>query len=448
MFIDLHIHSTESDGTDSPEAIVEKIPNEAGIKIFALTDHDTVSGIEKIGKVLPSDIFFINGVEFSCKISDGDKCHILAYFYDSSNEKFQEILQKGNELRRKQFDIRLKYLSEKYGITFSESDIAEMCKATIVGKPHIVNFVSTKFGLDKDTLYKDLGKCYVGDARQDAATVIKAIKEAGGVAVWAHPLGGEGEPLLSDTEFETRLNKLVNIGIQGLECYYSLYTDEQEDFLAKNAQKNNLLISGGSDYHGTNKNIQLCELGKEYSSRFADSSKIIWRLTILQKIFEKHKNPRIRKAFEIAKKAHDGQVDKAGVDYIYHPMTVAFQCVGDDSAIIVALLHDVVEDTNYTLDDLQKQIPLNAEELEALKLLTHDKSVPYTDYIENIKTSDLARKVKLCDLHHNMDYSRFFKDVKQWENSQKFTEAIESLPENIITSLSKYGDAYYQLSMK
>lgn len=196
MFVDLHIHSTASDGTDTPEEIVEKVSKHSGIKIFALTDHDTIAGIEKLPATFSDTTFFINGVEFSCKISDNTKCHILAYFFDSSNEEFQQVLQKGNELRKKQLEIRLNYLSTKYGITFSESDIAEICKATIVGKPHIVNFVAQKFGLDKETLYKDLRKCYVGDARQDAATVIKAIKESDGISVWAHPLGGEGEPLL------------------------------------------------------------------------------------------------------------------------------------------------------------------------------------------------------------------------------------------------------------
>ena len=191
MFIDLHIHSTASDGTDSPEEIVEKIGRHSGVKIFALTDHDTIAGIEKLPATFPDKAFFINGVEFSCKIADGAKCHILAYFFDTANGAFQQLLSKGNELRKVQLDLRLKYLSKKYNITFSESDIAEMCKSTVVGKPHIVNFVSDKFGLDKESLYKDLRKCYVGDARQDAATVINAIKESGGISVWAHPLGGE-----------------------------------------------------------------------------------------------------------------------------------------------------------------------------------------------------------------------------------------------------------------
>jgi hypothetical protein len=217
-------------------------------------------------------------VEFSCKIANGAKCHILAYFFDAANEAFQQLLSKGNELRKVQLDRRLKYLSKKYNIAFSESDVAEIGQSTVVGKPHIVNFVAQKFGLDKESLYKDLRECYVGDARQDAATVIKAIKESGGISVWAHPLGGEGETLLSNKEFKSRLHELCNLGIQGLECFYSRYTNKQENFLVQFARENNLLISGGSDYHGANKTIALGELG-------AESPDIkIHQLTILQKL--------------------------------------------------------------------------------------------------------------------------------------------------------------------
>ena len=280
MFIDLHIHSTASDGTDSPEEIVEKISRHSRVKIFSLTDHDTIAGIEKLPATFPDKTFFINGVEFSCKIADGAKCHILAYFFDAANEAFQQLLSKGNELRKVQLDLRLKYLSKKYNITFSESDVAEICRSTVVGKPHIVNFVAQKFGLDKERLYKDLKKCYVGDARQDAATVIKVIKKSRGISVWAHPLGGEGELLLSNEKFKVRLKELCDLGIQGLECYYSRYTNEQENFLAQSARENNLLISGGSDYHGLNKTIALGELGaKAPDIKFH-------QLTILQKLVE------------------------------------------------------------------------------------------------------------------------------------------------------------------
>jgi len=424
MFIDLHIHSTASDGTDTPVEIAEKISRKDGVKIFALTDHDTIAGIEKLPAEIYDKTFFIDGVEFSCKTTDGIKCHIPAYFYDSNNDEFQKLLRKGSELRKIKFEKRLKYLGDKYNIIFTESDIAEICKSNTVGKPHIVNFVAQKFNLDKDTLYKDLRKCHVGDARQDAASVIKAVKDSGGVAVWAHPLGGEGEPILSKTEFTSRLQALCNLGIQGLECYYSRYTNEQEKFLAESAREKNLLISGGSDYHGLNKNISLGELGTEKPEIK------LHQLTILKKIFEKHKNPRIRQVFQLAKTAHHGQFDKAGVEYIYHPMTVALQCGGNISAMIVALLHDVAEDTDLTIDDLQERISLTDEEIQALKLLTHDEKIFYFDYIQRIKFNELAKPVKISDLNHNSDLSRIPQDIrteKDFKRVEKYSQALKIL---------------------
>lgn len=146
------------------------------------------------------------------------------------------------------------------------------------------------------------------------------------------------------------------------------------------------------------------------------------------KNFTEHQDARVRKAFEVAKQAHAGQVDKSGVDYINHPMTVASN-VGDDvSAIIVALLHDVAEDTAKTLNDLRTEIPLTAEELQALKLLTHDDSTPYLEYVERISANELAAKVKAADLNHNSDLSRLKNPAaKDLERVKKYRLALEIL---------------------
>lgn len=158
-----------------------------------------------------------------------------------------------------------------------------------------------------------------------------------------------------------------------------------------------------------------------------------------KKFFVNHTESRIRKAFEIAEKAHSGQIDKAGENYIYHPMTVASYCGEDISAIIVALLHDVAEDTDLTLDYLQKNVPLTDDESQALEILTHDKNIPYSEYIKAIKKNSLARKVKLCDLEHNLDFSRLCKDC---ENLEDF---IENLPEKDKHRIKKYTDAKIEL---
>lgn len=136
---------------------------------------------------------------------------------------------------------------------------------------------------------------------------------------------------------------------------------------------------------------------------------------------------RIEKARELASKAHEGQLDKAGDPYINHPLAVASNVGEDESAIIVALLHDTIEDTALTFDDVKDF--LTSEELTALKLLTHDRSVPYTDYIRAIKGNKLARRVKIVDLKHNMDLSRLPKitDADRERVEKKYNPALKFL---------------------
>ena len=136
----------------------------------------------------------------------------------------------------------------------------------------------------------------------------------------------------------------------------------------------------------------------------------------------------IKKALIIAYEAHKDQVDKSGVPYIFHPYHVAGQLTGE-TAICAALLHDVVEDTDVTFDDLAARgVPF--EIIEITRLLTHDKKVPYMAYIEKIKQSgnEVAIAVKLADLAHNLDTTRFgFTDEKATSLSNRYSAAIECL---------------------
>ena len=144
--------------------------------------------------------------------------------------------------------------------------------------------------------------------------------------------------------------------------------------------------------------------------------------------FANHSDERIRQAFATASMAHGGQVDKAGVEYINHPLTVATNVGENVSAIIVALLHDVAEDTPLTLDELRKKIPLTADEFDALKLLTHDENTPYLDYVAQIKLNELARRVKVADLRHNSDLSRIKNpSPKDFARVEKYSAALKIL---------------------
>ena len=130
-----------------------------------------------------------------------------------------------------------------------------------------------------------------------------------------------------------------------------------------------------------------------------------------------------KKALKLSFEAHKNQVDKSGIPYVYHPFHLAEQ-MGTEETVIVALLHDVVEDTDYTLDDISAMGFPNSV-VEALALMTHDKSVPYMDYVEKIKENPIAKAVKLADLRHNSDLSRLDTvDEKALKRAKKYADAI------------------------
>ena len=118
------------------------------------------------------------------------------------------------------------------------------------------------------------------------------------------------------------------------------------------------------------------------------------------------------RAMCIAYEAHEGQRDQSGVPYIFHPMHVAERVGDDEYAICVALLHDVVEDTDWTLERLSELFPDAV--VQAVALLTHDPDVPYRAYLEPIRKNPLARRVKLADLEHNSDFTRLCSASRRW----------------------------------
>lgn len=131
------------------------------------------------------------------------------------------------------------------------------------------------------------------------------------------------------------------------------------------------------------------------------------------------------KAMKIAYEAHHGQIDKSGVPYIFHPIHLAEQMETEEECI-VALLHDVVEDTDITFEQLEKEFSPTV--IEALKLLTHDDSVEYMEYVSNLKHNPIARTVKLADLTHNYDITRLKKITKKdMKRREKYAAAIQLL---------------------
>jgi len=137
--------------------------------------------------------------------------------------------------------------------------------------------------------------------------------------------------------------------------------------------------------------------------------------------------PIVNAALRFAFKAHEGQLDRSGIPYVNHPLHLAEQMDTEDETV-VALLHDVIEDTDYTADDL-RALGISEAAMEAILLLTHDDAVPYLDYVRNLKDNPLARKVKIADLHHNAQLSRLDevrpRDLERLEKYQAAREILE-----------------------
>ena len=276
MKADLHVHSNNSDGSDTVQELLINLKI-SGVDIFALTDHDTVEGCKEMEKLAPKDITFIKGVELTCLCGD-IKCHILGYGVDINNPDLLALIEKGKLLRRQKLETRIQYLKDVFNIELTEDEKNWLYSRKSVVKTHLANILVNR-GLAGDNvsaMKKYLDNIKTGNTRFDGKEAIETIKKAGGIVVWAHPIGGEGEKHLTLKEFLPKLEKMKTFGIQGLECYYSRYDFDEIEFLIKCAENNNLLITGGSDYHGTNKNIPILRLNT--SNTPIDSSK----LTILK----------------------------------------------------------------------------------------------------------------------------------------------------------------------
>ncbi len=268
--IDLHMHTTVSDGTDTPPEILSRV-KEAGIGLFAVTDHDAVKACGEIrGLLTENDPLFLSGIEFSCKDEEG-KYHILGYGYDPEAEALLSVVEKGHGFRMQKTEARLEFLKSEFGFVFPQEEIENLLAMDNPGKPHIGNLL-VKYGYvaTKDEAIRD----YINKRRFRGVYVrpeeaIAGILAAGGIPVLAHPAYGSGDELILGKEMETRLKKLLGYGLQGVEAYYSGFTPKLIAEQLAFASKYNLYVTAGSDYHGTNK---LIALGDHNLGRVSDGA--------------------------------------------------------------------------------------------------------------------------------------------------------------------------------
>lgn len=264
MLIDLHTHSTSSDGTDSPTELVNKAISKK-IDVLALTDHDTTRGWDEASHSLLSQLSqtsmqLVQGAEISCQDAEGISIHMLGYMFDTEFQPLLEVLERTRENRVSRMERIIARLNEA-GIEISLEDVHAQRKGdATLGRPHLADaLVARGHVASRDEAFAALlhnkSKFYINHYSPSPTEVIRLIKSAGGVAVIAHPLASQrGRTIKIDL-----MEQLVEAGLDGIEIYHRDHSDDEKVQLLQIAKKNDLIVTGSSDYHGTGKQNQLAE---------------------------------------------------------------------------------------------------------------------------------------------------------------------------------------------
>lgn len=247
VILDLHIHSTASDGTYSPEKIVQEAAKK-GIGLISLTDHDDIKNVKDTEKFAEDKgIAFLPGIEVSSTL-EGELFHILAYGTDNTNKELLELLEHNRYLLGKKDDDSIKYLVEKgYDIDYLKYEKYEHDNAR--GGWKALNFlIDEKLCIDVKDYFTRLF-CEENGIKfpkfSNTEEVIKIIKKANGVPVLAHPYYSK-----DDTTVFDKLDKFLRMGIEGVECFHPHHNEQITQLCLEWCRKNNVIITAGSDFHG------------------------------------------------------------------------------------------------------------------------------------------------------------------------------------------------------
>lgn len=268
--IDLHVHSNHSDGTLSPEELVS-LAKETGLSAFALTDHDTVSGIEKAKSAASgSTVTVISGTEISAAYHKKD-IHILGLFIDETTPSLLSALEEAVKAR----DIRNELMAERFralGISLTLEDLRLANPDTVITRAHFAKYLIEHHHVknSEEAFRRYLNHdapCFVPREYMKPERAISLILEAGGIPVLAHPLLYK----LPATELESLLRRLTDSGLKGLEVYYSSNTGFDEQISYSLANRFGLFMTGGSDFHGANKPNLYLGTGRNHNLNIPDA---------------------------------------------------------------------------------------------------------------------------------------------------------------------------------
>ncbi|MFC8346585.1 PHP domain-containing protein [Streptomyces sp. NPDC057280] len=258
MRIDLHTHSTASDGTDTPAELVRNAAA-AGLDVVALTDHDTTRGHAEAVAALPEGLTLVTGAELSCRI-DGVSMHLLAYLFDPAEPELlaeRELVRDDRVPRARGMVAKLQAL----GVPVTWEQVARIAGDGSVGRPHVatalveLGVVPTVSDAFTEDWLADGGRAYVEKHETDPFEAIRLVKAAGGVTVFAHP----GAHKRGRTVPEAAIVKMATAGLDGIEVDHMDHDPETRDRLRGLAADLGLLVTGSSDYHGSRKTVALGE---------------------------------------------------------------------------------------------------------------------------------------------------------------------------------------------
>jgi len=258
--IDLHTHSTASDGTDRPAELVAKAAA-ANLSVVAITDHDTTAGWDEALGALPPGLTLVTGAEFSCAYDEPDgtriSLHLLGYLFDPDHDG----------LRAERARLRVSRLGRGRaivdnmiadGVPVTWNRVVEIARGGAVGRPHIARVLvenSVVASVDEAfaALLSSRSKYYVPKADSDVFKAIGLVRDAGGIAVFAHPLARRRGAVVG----EDVIAAMAQAGLQGIEVDHPDHAPDDRARLAVLAGELGLIGTGSSDYHGTNKKIDL-----------------------------------------------------------------------------------------------------------------------------------------------------------------------------------------------
>jgi predicted metal-dependent phosphoesterase TrpH len=257
--IDLHTHTTCSDGTDTPRELVNKAIVQ-GIEVLGITDHDTTSGWEEATQSLRGSLQLALGAEISCLTNDGISVHMLGMLFDPNHKEMQTVLEETRDGRLP----RMRKMIEKMraeGMDISMEDVEKaMPVGATMGRPHLADaLVAKKIVKSRDEAFIDLlhndSRFFVSHAAPTPVEAIALIRRAGGVAVIAHPFASHRGQILKADDFAD----LLAAGLNGIEVDHRDQNPEERAMLRVIARELDLVVTGSSDYHGTGKMNLLAE---------------------------------------------------------------------------------------------------------------------------------------------------------------------------------------------